>query len=101
MDILNYFSEGIKRELLRYINNSNYNTLEEIRIRVNKPIILKFNMQTKLLEYIITTKDILEIMQKITENSLYSYQKQIAEGYITLRGGHRVRNFRKCSYGRW
>ena len=57
-------------------------------------------MQTKLLEYIITTKDILEIMQRITENSLYSYQKQIAEGYITLRGGHRVRDFRKCSYGR-
>ena len=29
-------------------------------------------------------------MQKITENSLYSYQKQISEGYITLKGGHRV-----------
>ena len=29
-------------------------------------------------------------MQYITENSIYSYQKQICEGYITLKGGHRV-----------
>ena len=29
-------------------------------------------------------------MEKITENSMYSYQKQICSGYITLRGGHRV-----------
>ena len=38
----------------------------------------------------ISTEDILEIMEKITENSMYSYQKQICSGYITLRGGHRV-----------
>ena len=34
-DILNYFPNHIKIELSKYIDNFNYNLLEEIRIRVN------------------------------------------------------------------
>ena len=29
-------------------------------------------------------------MQLICENSIYSYQNQIAEGFVTVSGGHRV-----------
>lgn len=90
MDILEYFPNNIKEILIKEINTSNYKTLEEIRIRVNRPIILKFNNSLKKIDYIITTEDILRILEYITENSIYSYQKQICEGYITLRGGHRV-----------
>ena len=90
MDVLQYFPINIKEKLLKEINRDNYKLLEEIRIRVNTPIILKFNHCIKKLEYIIKTEDILRILESITENSIYSYQKQICEGYITLRGGHRV-----------
>lgn len=100
IDILNYFPNNIKTELLKYINVENYSMLEEIRIRVKKPIILKYNNMIIKSNYIISTEDILNIMQYITENSLYSYQKQICEGFITLKGGHRVRNFWKCSIRR-
>ena len=90
MDILEYFPDNIKLELCKYINENNYRTLEEIRIRVNRPIILKFNNYFKIADYIIKTEEILRIMEYITENSIYSYQKQICEGFITLKGGHRV-----------
>lgn len=90
MDVLEYFPSNIRMCLIKEINIRNYKLLEEIRIRVNRPIILKFNNELKKLDYIITTEDILRILEYITENSLYSYQKQICEGYITLRGGHRV-----------
>ena len=90
MDVLEYFPNNIRMCLLKEINSRNYKSLEEIRIRVNRPIILKFNNELKKLEYIITTEDTLRILEYITENSMYSYQKQICEGYITLRGGHRV-----------
>lgn len=90
MDVLEYFPNNIKICLLSEINIKNYKSLEEIRIRVNRPIVLKFNNCIKILEHIITTNDILRIFEYITENSVYSYQKQICEGYITLRGGHRV-----------
>ena len=90
IDILEYFPSNIREKLMKEINASNYKLLEEIRIRVNRPVILKFNYVLKNLDYIITTEDILRILEYITENSMYSYQKQICEGYITLRGGHRV-----------
>ncbi len=90
IDVLEYFPDNIKNILSREITNKNYNLLEEIRIRVNKAIILKFNKEIKKLEYIISTEDILRILENITENSIYSYQKQICDGYITLKGGHRV-----------
>ena len=55
-----------------------------------KNIILKFNEKEEILNYIVQTKDILETLEKITENSIYTYEKQIANGFITLPGGHRV-----------
>ena len=90
IDILEYFPNNIKRILFKEINITNYKLLEEIRIRVNRPIILKFNNELKKVDYIISTEDILRIVEYITENSIYSYQKQICEGYITLKCGHRV-----------
>ena len=90
MDVLEYFPYNIREKLIKEININNYKLLEEIRIRVNRPIILKFNNCLKNIEYLISTEDILRILEYITENSIYSYQKQICEGFITLRGGHRV-----------
>ena len=90
INVLEYFPIRIKEILIKEINYRNYKLLEEIRIRVNRPIILKFNNELKKIDYIISTEDILRILEYITENSIYSYQNQICEGYITLRGGHRV-----------
>lgn len=90
MDVLEYFPNNIRKILREEINIDNYKLLEEIRIRINRPIVLKFNNESIKVGYIITTEDILRILEYITENSIYSYQKQICEGYITLRGGHRV-----------
>lgn len=71
-------------------NSTNLNYLEEIRIRVNKPIILKIGQAETVIEYKISTDEILEILQHICDNSIYSYQNQICNGYITMQGGHRV-----------
>lgn len=89
MEILKYMPQIIKNLIERDIKE-NYNSLEEIRIRANKPIILKFNNSEKTINYITTINEILEIMQYICENSIYSYQEQICNGYINLKGGHRV-----------
>lgn len=66
------------------------NELEEIRIRVNLPIIMKSSETEIVLKQIITKQQMEDIVQKICENSLYAYQKQIAQGYITIQGGNRV-----------
>lgn len=88
-EILNYFPITIRGILEKEILYKE-DFLEEIRIRVNKPIILKFNTKEKNIKYHVTLDDILNILQLVCENSIYSYQHQIAEGYVTIKGGHRV-----------
>ncbi len=70
--------------------NININLLEEIRFRVNRPIILKIGDEEKKIDYIVSQEEILEILSHICDNSIYTYQSQICNGYITMQGGHRV-----------
>ena len=98
-NLFKYFSYNIQVILDKYFseNNSNrYLTLEEIRLRTGRPIILKHGNEEKILNYIVTIEDIIDTLTNICENSIYSYQNQICNGFITIRGGHRVRYYRKC-----
>ncbi len=87
--ILKYFPIKLENILKQEIGEK-YNILEEIRIRVGKPIVLKFNNYEKIVRYQVNRDEILNILQSVCENSIYSYQKQIAEGFVTINGGHRV-----------
>ena len=86
--IYRYFPDNIKKALEE--NKEDTLNLEEIRIRNNKPIILKYNTFEKTVRYYPNQDEMMTILQLICENSIYSYQKQIAEGFVTLKGGHRV-----------
>lgn len=89
MGILNYLPEKIEKlvtaEVLDQINK-----LEEIRLRVGQPIILKLNDNEKVIRHIVTSEEIITCLQNVCENSIYSFQNQIAEGFVTINGGHRV-----------
>ena len=88
--ILRYFPKKVQELIKNNINDEELEMLEEIRIRNNLPLILKIGQAEKVIDYKITTEDINYIFQKICENSIYSYQKQIANGFITVQGGNRV-----------
>lgn len=88
-EILNYFTEKISIQLENEIKDK-FDTLEEIRLRVERPIVLKFKDNDRVIKYNVTTEDILSTLQILCENSIYTYQGQIAEGFITVKGGHRV-----------
>ena len=84
--VLEYIPISIKENLNSY---TEYN-IEEIRLRTNKPLLLKIGQETIIIDYIVKQEDILQAFEKICENSVYSYTKQICEGYITIKGGNRV-----------
>lgn len=85
-EILSFFPEDIKQKIkCNLLENT-----EEIRIRTNQPIILKNKQTEKQIPYHVTPDIILQILQRICDNSIYSYQNQICNGFITLNGGHRV-----------
>lgn len=87
-EILEYFSRERKEEILKYWTCKR--NLEEIHIRVEKPIILKFNDEEIVSKSKTKQEEILQILQYICNNSIYAYQNQICEGFITIKGGHRI-----------
>ena len=82
--------EYLPREIRNTILSNMINNIEEIRLRVEKPLCIKNMQGIKTLEYITKQQDILQTFERICENSVYSYRKQICDGYITIRGGNRV-----------
>lgn len=88
--ILQYFPNHIKEIIFRNVNVSICEFVEEIRIRLNRPIVLKIGKEIMIIKHIITEEEINEIFERICENSIYSYKKEICEGFITIKGGHRV-----------
>lgn len=94
-EIVGYFprriQKGLNEVLSKVTLEDGMMLIEEIRVRSSRPIVLKYTDKEQLLENIIPSQEeILEILQYICNNSIYSYQNQICNGYITLKGGHRV-----------
>ena len=88
--VLQYFPNYIKEKILQNKSTAIKEYIEEIRIRLNRPIALKIGQEVMILEHIINKEEIDEIFERICENSIYSYKKEICEGFITIKGGHRV-----------
>lgn len=93
--VLEYIPYNIKKLIQGFqtsdnINFPNIECIEEIRLRANKPLCIKTSKGTEVIEYIVSQQEILQTFEKICENSVYSYRKQICDGYITIRGGNRV-----------
>ena len=91
-EIFNYFPSNIYNKITEC--KENLDNLEEIRIRINRNILLKIGQVEYKVDYRINDKEVLEILHRICENSIYTYQNQICNGFITIKGGHRVRNYR-------
>ena len=91
-EILRYFPSQIyvllKNTLIQ--DRKLQRDLQEIRIRVERPILLKTRQADIMIDYQISTSEILQILEKLCENSIYAYKNQICEGFLTVRGGHRV-----------
>jgi len=86
-DILNILPPNIKG----LVENSSISEgLQEIRLRVNKPITFQMNNNEVVDEYICTSSDIKSIVQRISNYSIYAFEEELRQGYITIKGGHRI-----------
>jgi stage III sporulation protein AA len=92
-NIIKYFPDEISKIINEYFmqdEEEKNKAIEEIRLRVDRPIQLKFNKFEKILQKNVSQESILRTIQYVCDNSIYSYQNQICEGFITVRGGHRI-----------
>lgn len=87
---INIVLEYLPFTIKKIISELELKDIEEIRLRTNRPLSIKTCIDVKIFDYIITQQEILQTFEKVCENSVYSYRKQICEGYITIKGGNRV-----------
>lgn len=92
--VLQYFPNHIKEKILQNTSDSICQFVEEIRIRLNRPITIKIGQELMIINYIINKEEIDEIFEQICENSIYSYKKEICEGFITIKRRTQSRNYR-------
>ena len=100
-EILTNFNPFIRTALMK-IPDKIKNNIQEICIRINSSIIIFTQNKSYFVgkngeitpedpkSLLISQNDILETMKILCNFSIYSYQNQIKEGFITLKGGHRV-----------
>lgn len=105
----NSFDEAVQslsnavRDLLIYLPSGVKATTGEVRLRQDKPLsigvgnkIYFITKEARLSEeitgdcYIVTKKDISDSIRIMCKYSVHSYQNQIREGYIAVKGGHRT-----------
>jgi len=84
------------------LQKCNFFDLQEIRFRTGRAVMLykregvsylsKEDGMTRNKECALyaTAEDISQIVRAFCKNSVYAYQEEIKEGYITIKGGHRV-----------
>ena len=65
--------------------------LQEIRIRVNRPVMLYYaDRCVSMKDKIFCGAEIEEMVYNFCRNSVYAYSDSIKDGFITVTGGHRV-----------
>lgn len=82
--------------------NCDMERMQEIRLRVNGPVIVVYDHKETFLSrcaalsqsardaVYVSHEQIRETMEYISDYSLYAYEDEIRQGFITIQGGHRV-----------
>lgn len=96
-------SLGIRlKNLFNKLPENEFENIQEIRLRVNQPIMISKSGEllfitergliTKNIEqaFSIYQRDLSDTLQMMSDYSLYAFEEEIRNGYITLQGGHRV-----------
>ena len=86
--IMNILSKDVKGVLEQ--ENLQFDYLQEIRLRAGYPIILLYGGKEKILPMKVTERGIRETLDYVSNYSLYAYENELKQGFITIEGGHRV-----------
>ena len=88
------------RGMLGRLSSDTYAHLQEIRLRIGQPIILRIRGENcglnengicyKSEGYKIKKQDLDNVLKCISDFSLYALEDEIKQGFITIEGGHRI-----------
>ncbi|AFS78382.1 stage III sporulation protein AA [Gottschalkia acidurici 9a] len=103
-NILQYIDQNLK-EILINIDKNIAKNIEEIRLRMGKPLMIYSNGVNYYIDkkgtlystpinlqksYLVTPENIYKTFQIVSNYSVYSIQEELKQGFITIKGGHRI-----------
>lgn len=100
LELIRLFSGNVRR-ILQYAG-LDFEEVNEIRLRTGSPMILVYSGKEFFVTeqgrlspdaekgYMVQAEDIRETMEYIGNYSLYAYEEEIRQGFLTVQGGHRV-----------
>ena len=90
--ILKILAKSIRRIIEEEVPDTD--SLQEIRMRTGQPLrITKENRDIPVPEgkaHIVTKEEMRETLDYISRYSLYAYENELRQGFLTVEGGHRV-----------
>lgn len=87
--ILGKLPQAVKDEL-ELLPQSVINEVEEIRMRCGQHVRLQGAGCEKIVSHIVTPEDLVKTLNSLIKYSYYAYEEDLAKGFITIEGGHRV-----------
>lgn len=90
---------------IRKILNScrlDFSRLQEIRLRIGAPLIVVYDGKEHFVDcmgeftyraekaFLVNQREIRETMEYISNYSMYAFEEELRQGYITVQGGHRI-----------
>lgn len=71
-------------------NGLDFERLQEIRLREGQPLYVRYEGREMMFSHLITKEELRETMEYIANYSLYAYEHEMRQGFLTIDGGHRV-----------
>lgn len=93
----------LPEKIYALVSNLQMDKLSEIRLRVNKPIFIHYNGVYQFLaknSYLVSACDIEEVILRLTKHSVYAYEDNIRQGFLTGDAGERVGLCGTCVFER-
>ncbi len=87
-EILHIMPIRLRQAMEQTLKNQPY--AEEIRIRIGQPPELRCKDKSIWLSQTVTQADVEEMLTFISRYSLYAYEEEIRQGFLTIKGGSRI-----------
>jgi stage III sporulation protein AA len=88
-DVMNMLPRRIREEISQ-LSSLEKDELEEIRLRICRPVEVTIKGHPKFLSSIVTQDDAAQLLNKISNFSIYTLEEELKRGYVTISGGHRI-----------
>ena len=80
----------LPRRIREKIAEKDLENEQEIRLRCGQQVLLKEEGKIRLLEERVSAVEIRETVSLLSAYSLYAFEEELKQGYLTIEGGHRI-----------